>query len=94
MPPQQVSSPDRRFVVTRIDAGVETNVIASTPLSVNYSTDKVLRVQMYDNVRAYLAANPGVHLRIYGPTSGGAHTDNDCIWDSLVSAPLPVIGEQ
>ena len=31
--------PHRRFVVTRIDNGVETNVIVSTPLPVNYSSD-------------------------------------------------------
>lgn len=91
MPPEPVTSPHRRFVVTRIDAGVETNVIATTPLPVNYSTDDVVRRQTGDNIQAYLIANPGVILRVYGPTNviNEPHTDGDCIWDSRVSDPWP-----
>jgi hypothetical protein len=91
VPPEPVSSPTRRFVVTRIDAGVETNVIASNPLGPNYTTDQVVRAQTYDNVRTWLAANPGVHLRIYSPANNGvAHTDDDCIWDSTLNSELPI----
>lgn len=89
MAPQPVTSPERRFVVTRFDAGVESNVIATTPLPLNYTTDQVVRAQTYDNVATYLAANPGVRFRIYGPTNGGDHTDGDCIWDSDVNSGLP-----
>lgn len=87
MAPTPVSNPDRRFVVTRFDNGVETNVIASTPLPANYTSDQVLRAQYYDNIRAYLAANQGVRFRLYGPTNGGNHTDEDCVWDSAVQPP-------
>lgn len=91
MPPQPVSSPHRRFVVTRIDAGVETNVISTTPLPAGYTTDQVVRRQCGDNIAAYLAANPGVILRVYGPTNAANqdHSDADCIWDSRVSDPFP-----
>ena len=89
MPPEPVTSPTRRFVVTRIDNGVETNVIATTPLPANYTSDQVVRRQCGDNIATYLAANPGVVLRVYGPTNGGDHTDGDCIWDSRVSDPYP-----
>ena len=88
MPPEVVSSPDRRFVVTRVDNGVETNVIASTPLPNNYTTDQAVRPGVMDNARAWLAANPGVHVRIYSPSNGGPHTDGDCVWDSLTGGPL------
>lgn len=88
MAPEPVSQPDRRFVVTRVDAGVETNVIASTPLPPNYATDQVVRAGTYDNILRYLADNPGVHLRVYGPTNGGAHTNGDCIWDSTINGPI------
>ena len=91
MPPTPVTSPHRRFVVTRIDAGVETNVISTTPLPANYTSDQVVRAQCGDNIAAYLAANPGVPLRVYGPTNATnqAHTDADCIWDSRISGPFP-----
>lgn len=89
MAPEPVQSPERRFVVTRIDNGVETNVISTTPLPPNYTSDQVVRRQCGDNIRNYLAANPGVILRVYGPTNGGPHTDADCIWDSRVSGPYP-----
>lgn len=89
MPPNPVPSPTRRFVVTRIDAGVETNVIATTPLPVNYTTDQVMRRQVGDNIREYLNENPGVILRVYSPANRGDHTDDDCIWDSRVSDPYP-----
>lgn len=88
MAPTPVTSPERRFVATRVDAGVETNIISSTPLPNNYTSDQVIRRQSYDNVVAWLAANPGVHVRVYGPTNGGAHTDGDCIWDSTTGGPL------
>lgn len=89
MPPQPVANPDRRFVATRVDAGVETNLISSNPLPPNYTTDQVLRGQQYANVIAWLDANPGVHVRLYGPTDGGPHTDSDCIWDSTLNPGLP-----
>ena len=89
MAPQPVQFPTRRFVVTRIDAGMETNIIATTPLRPNYTSDQVVRAQCGDNIRAYLAANPGVILRVYSPSNGGDHTDGDCIWDSRVSDPYP-----
>ena len=83
-----MSSPTRRFVITRIDGGVETNVIASTPLPVNFTTDQVLRAEQYANAEAYLAANPGVVIRIYSPSNIGNHTDGDCVWDSRTGGPL------
>lgn len=85
MAPEPVSQPERRFVATRLDNGVETNVIASTPLSQNATTDAPLRAQQYDNARRYLADNPGVVIFVYGPTNGGPHTDDDRIWDSRVN---------
>ena len=90
MAPEPVTSANRRFVITRIDAGVETNVIASTPLPQGYTTDQVLRAEYYNNARNYLAANPGVHLRIYSPANvGNQHLDSDCVWDSVISGPFP-----
>ena len=83
MPPQLgVSFPQRRFIVTRTDGGVETNVISSTPLTRNYSTDQVLRGQMLQNARDYLAANPGVLIKVYSPTDGDYWTDGDVVWRS------------
>ena len=40
MAPQPVTSANRRFVVTRLENGVETNVIASTPLPNNYTSTR------------------------------------------------------
>ena len=72
MPPEPVTQANRRFVVTRIDAGVETNVIASTPLPQGYTTDQVLRAPVLRQ-RPHLPrrSNPGVHLRIYSPANVG-----------------------
>ena len=64
-------------------------IIATAPLPPNYTSDQVVRAQCGDNIRAYLAANPGVILRVYSPSNGGDHTDGDCIWDSRVSDPYP-----
>ena len=88
MPPEPVTFPTRRFVVTRIDNGVETNVISSTPLPNNYTTDSAVRPGVMDNARTWLAANPGAVIRIYSPSNGGNHTDGDCVWDSRTGGPL------
>jgi hypothetical protein len=88
MPPQPgVTFPERRFIVTRLEGGVETNVISSTPLPNNYTTDSAVRPGVMQNARDYLIANPGVYI-IYGPTNGGYWTDGDRVWDSRVSDPL------
>lgn len=88
MAPTPVTFPHRRFVVTRLDGAVETNVFQSTALANNYSTDQGFREGVMDNVRTIIAQNPGVVVLIYGPTNGGNHTDGDRIWDSRVSDPL------
>ena len=85
MAPEPVTFPTRRFVVTRIDGGVETNLIVSTPLPNNYTDDQVMRAGVMDNARTWLAANPGVVVRIYSPSNGGPHTDGDCVWISEVN---------
>ena len=90
MAPQPgVTFPDRRFIVTRLDegTGVETNVINSTPLPNNFTTDAAVRPGFMQNARDFIIANPGTYL-IYGPTNGGYWTDGDRIWDSRVQ-PLP-----
>ena len=84
MPPEPVTSPERRYVITRIDGGVETNVIASTPLPPNFTDDQVLRSQYLNNISRYMIDNPGVRFRVYSASNGGQHTDDDCIWDTSV----------
>ena len=81
MPPQEVTFPHRRFVLTQTVLGVETNVIISTPLANNYPTDAPERVAM-NGAFAAKNAQPGVLYRLYSPTNGGAHTDGDCVWRS------------
>lgn len=88
MPPTPVTSPDRRFVLTRVDGGTETNVAISSLLLNNFTTDAPVRATVYANARTLQQANPTVHYRLYGPSNGGAHTDGDCIWDSAVCGPL------
>lgn len=88
MPPQAVTSPERRFVLTRVDGGTETNVAVSTLLAPNFTTDAPVRTVVYSNAASLRAANPTIHYRLYGPTNGGAHTDGDCIWDSTINGPL------
>jgi hypothetical protein len=85
MAPQAVTSPTRRFVLTRLDSGVETNVAISTLLPNNYASDQAVRATTYTNARTLRGANPGVVYILYGPTNGGAHTDGDRIWRSDVS---------
>ena len=90
MAPQPgVTFPTRRFIVTQLNeaTGEETNVISSTPLAANFTTDAALRPQVMQNARDYIAANPGVYI-IYSPTNGGYWTDGDRVWDSRVSDPL------
>ena len=90
MAPQPgVTFPERRFIVTQLNeaTGVETNVINSTALPNNYTTDSAARPGVMDNARAFIAANPGTYI-IYGPTNGGYWTNGDRIWDSRVSGPL------
>ena len=61
-------------------------MIVSTPLPNNFTTDVTIRAGIYDNAKTYLVANPGVVFLVYGPTNGGAHTDDDRIWDSRVNS--------
>lgn len=83
MAPQPgVANPQRRFIITRLDGNVETNVIASNPLGPNYTSDQVIRAGTIDNAQQYLADNPGVIIFIYSPTDGAYWTDGDRVWDS------------
>lgn len=82
MAPEPVNFPHRRFVVTQTIGGVETNLIVSTPLPSNYSSDQVERKTAYDAAWAAKNMEPGVLYKIYGPTNGGDHTDGDLIWRS------------
>jgi hypothetical protein len=84
MAPQPVTFPHRRFVLTQTIGGVETNVMVSTPLPNNYSTDRVERAVALEGAFAAKNAQPGVLYRLYSPSNGGAHTDGDIIWRSDV----------
>lgn len=82
MAPEAVTFPARRFVLTQTVGGVETNVIVSTPLPNNYSTDRLERAAALSEAFAAKNAQPGVLYKLYSPTNGGAHTDGDLIWRS------------
>lgn len=87
MAPQPgVTFPERRFIVTRLDegTGVETNVINSTALPNNFTTDISVRPGFLQNARNFIEQNPGVYL-IYSPTNGGYWTNGDRIWDSRIN---------
>ena len=88
MAPQAVTSPERRFVLTRVDGGTETNVAISTLLPNNFTTDAPVRSVVYANAAALRLANPTVHYRLYSPSPSGPHADTDCIWDSTINGPL------
>lgn len=82
MAPEAVTFPHRRFVLTQTVGGVETNVIVSTPLANNFSTDAVERATALEGAYASKNAQPGVLYRLYSPSNGGAHIDNDLVWRS------------
>lgn len=82
MAPQPVTFPHRRFVLTQTIGGAETNVIVSTPLANNYTTDRVERATALSGAFAAKNAQPGVLYKLYSPSNGGAHTDGDCVWRS------------
>jgi hypothetical protein len=82
MAPEIVTSPERRFVLTQTINGVETNVIASTPLSPNYSSDQTVRKEAQQQAWIAKNLNPDILYKLYGPTNGGPHTDDDLIWAS------------
>jgi hypothetical protein len=84
MAPEAVTFPHRRFVLTQTVGGVETNLIVSTPLPTNYTSDQVERKAAFDSAWAAKNAQPGVLYRIYSPSNGGPHTDGDCVWRSDV----------
>lgn len=90
MAPEPVTSPERRFVITRFDAdGVESNAAVSALLPANFATDAAVRSTVYATARSTVVAHPGVRCRIYSPSNVGPHTDDDCIWDSAVNTELP-----
>ena len=82
MPPQPVSNPTRRFVLTRLDGAVETNVAIDTLLPTGYTTDQSARTVALSNAAALRLTNPGVVYRLYSPSNGGAHTNDDLVWRS------------
>ena len=82
MAPEAVTFPHRRFVLTQTVGSVESNVMVSTPLANNYTTDRVERATALEGAFAAKNAQPGVLYRPYSPTNGGAHTDGDCVWRS------------
>jgi hypothetical protein len=84
MPPQEVTFPHRRFVLTQTVLGVETNVMVSTPLASNFTTDRVERATALEGAFAAKNAQPGVLYKLYSPSNGTnvPHTDGDCVWRS------------
>jgi hypothetical protein len=82
MPPEPVTFPHRRFVLTQTVGGVETNVMVSTPLANNYPTDAPERLVAMNGAFAAKNAQPGVLYILYSPSNGGAHTDGDVTWRS------------
>lgn len=81
-PEPGITFPTRRFVITRLDGAVETTVAISALLPSGYATDQAMRETTYQTARGARDTNPGVVYLIYGPTNGGAHADDDRIWDS------------
>lgn len=84
MAPQAVTFPHRRFVLTKTVGGVETNVIMSTPLPTNYSSDRLERAEALSGAFMAKIAEPGVLYKLYSPSNGTnvPHTDGDCCWRS------------
>ena len=82
MAPEAVTFPHRRFVLTQTVLGVETNVMVSTPLANNFPTDAPERLVAMKGAFAAKNAQPGVLYKLYSPSNGGAHTDNDLVWRS------------
>jgi len=82
MAPEAVTFPHRRFVLTQTVGGVETNVIVSTALPNNYTTDAVVRLEARAQANQAKVLQPGILYKLYGPSNGGAHTDGDLIWRS------------
>jgi hypothetical protein len=85
MAPEAVTFPHRRFVLTQTVAAVETNVIVSTPLPNNYTTDQTGRLDAMASANSAKVLQPGILYKLYGPTNGGAHVDGDCIWRSDIT---------
>lgn len=85
MPPQPVSSPTRRFVLTKIENSVETNVAVSALLPNGFTSDQTMRAAQLASVRGLKRQNPNLVYRLYSPSNSGNHTDGDCVWDSRVS---------
>lgn len=84
MAPQPVSNPERRFVLTRLSGGVETNVAVGALLASNFATDATQRATALAGARSNKLSSPGDVFLLYGPSNGGAHTDRDRIWDSRI----------
>jgi hypothetical protein len=82
MPPEPVTFPERRFVLTQTVGGVETNVIQSTPLPNNYTSDQTVRLEARAQANQAKVLQPGILYKLYGPSNGGPHTDGDLIWRS------------
>jgi len=82
MAPQPVTNPERRFVLTRLDGGVEINVVVSTALPSNFTSDQAIRATILSTARSTKLSNSGVVYLLYSPSNGGPHTDGDLIWRS------------
>jgi hypothetical protein len=80
--PAGVSSPTRRFVITRLDGVTETNVVVSAMLPPNFTTDQPMRSDIIAQAEAMKAAEPGTLFRVYSPSNSGPHTSADCCWRS------------
>lgn len=78
-------SATRRFVITRLDGDVETNLAIMPTLTVGFTTDASQRPQAMEQARALRDANPGWVILLYSPASAGGHTDADRCWDSRIN---------
>lgn len=84
MAPDPVANPEHTFVLTRVLPNGRETTLGTWVEDGTLTNEQLIRQVAVGAARQNRTNNPAWVLRLYGPTNGGAHTDDDMIWNSTI----------
>ena len=85
MAPTPVANPEHTFVLTRVLPNGNEPIQGTWVEDGTFTNEQLVRQLAASAAKQQRTNNPAWVLRLYGPTNGGPHTDDDVIWSTLTA---------
>ena len=83
--PDPVANPEHTFVLTRVLPNGNEITLQTWVEDGTFTNEQLVRDLAASTSTQQRINNPAWVLRLYGPTNGGPHTDDDVIWSTLTA---------